>query len=171
MYSATIILTLISIAYAGTIEPSYLKGMERFKRVPEAQLTVNNVNNNSFSNIYNNPSPVYTTANLPRTENFTPTYSPTNSPANSTTNSSANSTTAVQETSRWSFQNIVSSLLPFATHLYLYGSRVSSFMWRFIMVILVGIVSTGLICMHTPLCNMSFPGKNQVSRNIFIHRN
>lgn len=152
MHSAVIILTLVSIAYAGTVP--YL---ERISKVTERQVTVNGGNDNSFFNIHDIPTyPDYvntTQANSPRTESH-----------------SIPTTTAVQ-ISGWSFRNVVSSLSPFVTSLFLPGSHISSFLLRFLVVVLLSVASAALICVYTPTCNVNFPGKVKASRNIFILRN
>lgn len=149
MHSAVIILTLISVAYARSYA-MYPGETE----VPKMQST------SSDTSAQNN--------NPPPSSYVYPTYPEYNNHTNSLTeneNHSTLTTTAVQTTSRWPYQNIVSSLVPFAKNLYTYGSLIRSFVMRFWMVIFVGIISTGVICMHTSICKI--PGI-EASRNIFI---
>lgn len=148
MHSAVIILTLITVAYARSYA-MYPGETE----VPTMQSTSSDT---SAQN--NNPPPSsYIYSTYPEYNNHTISLTENK-------NHSTLTTTAVQ-TTRWSYQNIVSSLVPFAKNLYIYGSLIRSFVMRFWMVIFVGIISTGVICMHTSICKI--PGI-EASRNIFI---
>ncbi|XP_029672443.1 uncharacterized protein LOC115241058 [Formica exsecta] len=158
MNSAVIILILISNAYARTMVPLYLEG----KKVPleqsiNEQLTINGSAHFSAQN--NNPPP---------SSHLYPTYPEYSNNKNGISLRTEYESyiiptaTAVQKTSGWSYENIVSSLIPFVTSLILYGTRAGTFVLRFLMVILVGVASTSLICIHTSICNISFPGKTEV---------
>lgn len=164
MNSAVIILTLICVAYARTMVPLYLEDKEVPKEQSvNEQLTVNG--SVQFSAQNNNPPP---------SSHLYPTYPEYSNNKNGISLRTEFESyiipteTAVQKTSEWSYENIASSLIPFVTSLILYATRTGTFVLRFLMVVLVAVASTSLICIHTSICNISFPGKTEVRQNIFI---
>lgn len=162
MHSPVIILTVFSIAaYAGTIAPSYLSGKEMLKeQLVNEQSTVDGAaspvqNNNPPPSLHIYPTyPEYSsnTQAVARTE-YESYLIPTAAPVQKT----------VQKT--WSYENIISSLIPFTTSLIIYSARTGTFLLQFLMVILVGVASTSMICIHTSICD-TFVGKIKASRNI-----
>lgn len=164
MNSAVIILTLISIAYARTMVPLYFKDKEVSKEQSvNEQLTVNG--SAQFSAQNNNPPP---------SSHLYPTYPEYSNNKNGISLRTEfesyiipTETAVVQKTSEWSYENIVSSLIPFVSSLILHATRAGTFVLRFLMVVLVGVASTSLICIYTSTCN-NFLGKTEVRQNIFI---
>lgn len=162
MHSPVIILTVISIAYAGTIAgPFSLNGKMLKEQLVNEQSTVDG----ATSPVQNN--------NPPPSSHIYPTYPvySSNTPAVVRTGYESYLTPAaapVQKTVQktWSYENIISSLIPFTTSLVIYSARAGTFLLQFLMAILVGVASTSMICIHTSICD-TFMGKIKASRNIF----
>ncbi|CAL1688364.1 unnamed protein product [Lasius platythorax] len=154
MHSPVIILTMISIAYAGTIAPSSLNGKMLKEQLVNEQSTVDG----ATSPVQNN--------NPPPSSHIYPTYPvySSNTQAVARTEYENYLTAApVQKTVQktWSYENIISSLIPFTTSLVIYSARAGTFLLQFLMVILVGVASTSMICIHTSICD-TFMGKIKV---------
>lgn len=157
MYSAAIILSLISVAYAASFVPSYLGD----KEVPKSQSVINSATYTSGRDDHPSSLHVYPTYPVYLNNNHATLHTEDE-------NHPISTTTAIQKVFQSSYTNIVSNLIHFTTNLYTYSTHVGRFLLRFWMVILLGVVSTSMICMQTSICNMNFPGKIEASRNIFI---
>ncbi|XP_011260080.1 uncharacterized protein LOC105253637 [Camponotus floridanus] len=147
MHPIAIILTLISVAYVRSY--AMYPGETEVLKMQSTSSDTSMQNNNPPPSSYVFPTyPEY----INNTNSLTEKNENHSTPRTIMQTTVQTPTTAVQTTSRWSYQNIVSSLISFAKNFYIYGSLIRNFVMRFWIVIFMGIISTGVICMHTSIC-------------------
>lgn len=162
MHPAAIILILINVAYARSYA-MYPEETEMLKMLSTSSDT-SAENNNPPPSLYVYPTyPEY----INDTDSLTEENENHSIPRTIVQTAVRTPRTAVQTTSRWSFKNIVFGLISFVKNLYNTNGFIRNFVMRFGFIIFAGIISTGVICMHTSICKFQIPNM-EASRNIFI---
>lgn len=160
MHSIAIILILISITYAGTIAPLPHYVESRKVQGSSKEQSLNGADNLAFAENYPPPSShIYPT--YPEYLNNGEIISVRAEYGKK--HAIMPSTVAVQNISFFSYENIISTLIPFVTSLTLYAARAGTLLLGLLIIVYMGIGSISLICTHTSICNKSFLDKIEAS--------